>query len=253
MGAMEDFVRRARRLARKNAFRGRREYVHVVCAKNIPVFHAPGKRFCDQSVAWSAGGMFALILLMTPAWPAAQAGQAGQPGFSLAQLMSLLAQRTQGEVKFSETDYLQVLDQPVKSSGVLVYKAPDHLEKRTLKPRRESMVLEGDELTVQRGHRTYHMQVSAHPQAAPYVDAIRDTLAGNEAGLEKAFKVGFTGTRGAWKLELVPLDEGTASKVERVEIEGGADVIRSVEILQADGDRSVMTLEAPSSGSGTGG
>lgn len=174
------------------------------------------------------------------------AGFAAQPGFTLAQLMSLLAQRQQGEVKFTETDYLQVLDQPVKSSGVLVYKAPDHLEKRTLQPRKESMVLQGDQLTVQRGHRTYQVQVSAYPQAAPYVDAIRDTLAGNEAGLEKVFKVGFTGTRPAWKLELVPLDKGAARKVKRVEIDGGEDVIHSVEILQADGDRSVMTLAAPS-------
>jgi hypothetical protein len=49
-------------------------------------------------------------------------------------------------------------------------------------------------------------------------------------------------------LELVPLDKGAARKVRRVEIEGGSDVIRSVEILQADGDRSVMTLAAPTSG-----
>jgi outer membrane lipoprotein-sorting protein len=197
---------------------------------------------------------FALILLFTSAACfAAQPSQQAQPGFTLAQLMSLLAQRKQGEVKFSETDYLQVLDRPVKSSGVLVYEAPDHLEKRTLKPKQESMILEGDELTVQRGHRTYRMQLSAHPQAAPYVDAIRDTLAGNEAGLEKVFKVGFTGTRAQWRLELAPLDEGAARKVRRVEIVGAEDVIRSVEILQADGDRSVMTLGAPSSGPGGGG
>ena len=97
------------------------------------------------------------------------------------------------------------------------------------------------------------MQVSAYPQAAPYVDAIRDTLAGNEAGLEQMFEVGFTGTRGAWKLELVPLDKKAARKIKRVEIEGAGDVIRSVVILQADGDRSVMTLGAPSSGAGAGG
>ena len=250
MRAIEDFIRYARRLARKNAFRGRREYVPVVCGKNFPVFHAPGKRFCDRSVAWSAGGMVALMVL-TPG--ASFAAQTSRAGFTLQQLMSLLAQRRQGEVKFSETDYLQILDRPVKSSGVLVYRAPDHLEKRTLAPRKESMILEGDELTVQRGHKTYRMQLSAHPQAAPYVDAIRDTLAGNEAGLEKVFKVGFTGTRQEWKLELVPLDEATARKVRRVQIAGGDDVIRSVEILQADGDRSVMTLAAPSSGSGAGG
>jgi outer membrane lipoprotein-sorting protein len=192
--------------------------------------------------------LLASILLCT-----ATACFAAQPAFTVAQLMSLLAQRRQGEVKFTETDYLQVLDQPVKSSGVLVYEAPDHLEKRTLQPRKESMVLQGDQLTVQRGHRTYRMQVSAYPQAAPYVDAIRDTLAGNEAGLEKVFKVGFTGTREAWKLQLVPLDEGAARKVRRVEIDGGEDVIHSVEILQADGDRSVMRLAAPTSGAGAGG
>jgi outer membrane lipoprotein-sorting protein len=192
--------------------------------------------------------IFTLTLLLT-----STACLAARPAFTVDQLMSLLAQRKQGEVRFSETDYLQVLDQPVKSSGVLVYRAPDHLEKRTLEPKKESMILEGDELTVQRGHRTYRMQVSAYPQAAPYVDAIRDTLAGNEAGLQKAFKVGFTGTRDAWKLELAPLNSGTARKVKRVEIDGGGDVIHSVEILQADGDRSVMTLGAPSSGSGAGG
>jgi len=185
--------------------------------------------------------IFTLILLFT-----STVCLAAQPGFTVSQLMSLLAQRKQGEVKFAETDYLQVLDRPVKSSGVLLYEAPDHLEKRTLEPRKESMILDGDQLTVQRGHRTHRIQVSAYPQAAPYVDAIRDTLAGNEAGLEKVFQVGFTGTRAAWKLELVPLDKDAARKVKRVEIDGGADVIHTIEILQADGDRSVMTLAAPS-------
>lgn len=188
--------------------------------------------------------VLALILLCTPA-----ACFAAQPAFTVQQLMSLLAQRTQGQVSFSQTDYLQLLDRPVKSSGVLVYKAPDHLEKRTLEPRKESMILDGDELTVQRGHRTYEVQVSAYPQVGPYVDAIRDTLAGNEAGLEKVFKIGFSGTREEWRLELVPLDREAARKVRQVEIEGAGDVIRSVEILQADGDRSVMTLRPPSSGS----
>lgn len=185
--------------------------------------------------------IFTLILLFT-----STVCLAAQPGFTVSQLMSLLAQRKQGEVKFAETDYLQVLDRPVKSSGVLLYEAPDHLEKRTLEPRKESMILDGDQLTVQRGHRTHRIQVSAYPQAAPYVDAIRDTLAGNEAGLEKVFQVGFTGTRAAWKLELVPLDKDAARNVKRVEIDGGADVIHTVEILEADGDRSVMTLAAPS-------
>src|SRR5579872_4750986 len=128
-----------------------------------------------------AGGMCAVILLSVPCFAAPQA----QPGFTLDQLMTSLAQRKHGEVSYEETDYLAVLDRPLKSSGVLIYEAPGHLEKRTLKPEAQSLMLDGDQLTVQRGRRKYQMQVSAYPKVAPLVDAMRDTLAGNEAALEK--------------------------------------------------------------------
>src|SRR5579862_1074158 len=72
-----------------------------------------------------AGGWLALALLSLPASGFAQ-------NATLDQVMALLAQRKHGEVKYVEEDYLKILDQPVKSSGVLVYEAPDHLEKRAL-------------------------------------------------------------------------------------------------------------------------
>jgi hypothetical protein len=92
------------------------------------------------------------------------------------------------------------------------------------------------------------MQLSAYPQVAPLVDAIRDTLAGNQEALAKVFEIGFTGTAGDWKLELVPLDEAVARKVARVEIAGADAEIRSVAILQVSGDRSVMRLGEPAAG-----
>ena len=171
---------------------------------------------------------------------------AGAPAdFGLPQLMQLLAQRKQGEVSYEQKDYFAILDQPVTSSGVLIYRAPDRLEKRTLRPKAASLVVEGDELTVERGRRTYRMQLSAYPQVAPLIDAMRDTLAGNEAGLERVFKVTLTGSLENWKLRLVPLDKEIARKVSGVEMAGERDEIRSVEILQVGGDRSVMTLGPP--------
>ncbi|MGH8169319.1 MAG: LolA-related protein [Steroidobacteraceae bacterium] len=195
-----------------------------------------------RSIAWLAGAMFALLVLTTGTCLAANEEQGGS---ALQQVMALLAQRKHGEVSFVEEDDLAILDRPVKSSGMLIYDAPDRLEKRTLKPKKQSLVLQGDELTVQRGHRTYRVQLSAYPQVAPLVDAIRDTLAGNEAALEKVFKVQFTGTLADWNLLLVPSDKEVVSKVRRVRIAGARDEIRSVEILQVGGDRSVMTLGTP--------
>lgn len=165
--------------------------------------------------------------------------------FDLGQLMKLLGKRRQGEVSYEQEDYFAILDQPVPSSGVLIYRAPDRLEKRTLRPKAASLVVVGDELTVQRGQRTYRMQLSAYPQVAPLVDAMRDTLAGNEAGLERVFKVTLTGSLRNWKLQLVPLDKAVARKVRTVEIAGKVDEIHSIEILQVGGDRSVMTLGPP--------
>ncbi|MDE2050207.1 MAG: outer membrane lipoprotein carrier protein LolA [Gammaproteobacteria bacterium] len=193
--------------------------------------------------------MFALMLFPSGGCFAAQVKE---PGATLDQVMKLLAQRKHGQVSYVERDYLSILDQPVRSSGVLVYEAPDHLEKRTLTPKRESLILEGDELTVRRGRRTYRMEMSAYPQVAPFVDAIRDTLAGNEEALEKVFEVGFTGTLEDWRLRLVPLDKEVARKVQQVQIEGARDEIRTVEILQRDGDRSVMTLGTPADASAAG-
>ncbi len=224
------------------------------CGKNFPVLHAPGKAFYpERSVAWLAGGMCALFLVATPSCRAATGGVAGQPeiaaqsqsGFTLGQLMTMLARRQRGTVSYVETDYLAILDRPVRSSGVLVYEAPDHLEKRELTPKKESLVLDGDELTVRRGGRTYRMELSSYPQVAPLVDAIRDTLAGDEAGLERAFKVGFSGTKEDWKLRLVPLERDVARKVRNVRITGTGDEIQSVEILQVGGDRSVMRVGVP--------
>lgn len=205
-----------------------------------------------KSVAWLAGGMFAVMLVATSARCLAAPQAQTQPGFTLDQLMKSLAQRKHGQVSYEETDYLAVLDRPLKSSGVLIYDAPDHLEKRTLKPRQQSLTLDGDQLTVQRGRRSYRMQLSAYPQVAPLVEAMRDTLAGNEAALEKVFKVGFTGTGDDWKLELVPLDKEIARNVSRVEMSGAHDEIRSVAILQVGGDRSVMTLGRPGDAAGDG-
>jgi Outer membrane lipoprotein carrier protein LolA-like len=191
-----------------------------------------------RRAGWLTGPALASALLSVPLSCLAATS-------TLDQVMALLAQRQQGEVRYVEEDEFKMLDAPVKSAGVLIYRAPDHLEKRTLEPKAQSLTLDGERLTVQRGHRTYRVDLSAYPQMRPFIDSIRDTLAGNEAALERLFKVTFTGTLPSWRLELVPRAERVADKVSRVRIAGARDEIRSVEIEQTDGDRSVMTLLPP--------
>jgi hypothetical protein len=160
----------------------------------------------------------------------------------LDRLMGLLAQRQHGHVSFVEEHFLGVLDRPVESSGELLYDAPDRLEKRTLKPKPETLILEHGVITAHRGRHTYVLNLGDYPQIVPLIDSIRATLAGDRASLERIFKVALDGSLEHWTLLLLPIDSSVAKSVQQIRIEGVQDAIHTVEIQQADGDRSLLTI-----------
>lgn len=156
--------------------------------------------------------------------------------------MAALAQRRHGHAQFVERQYLQLLEQPLESSGELLYDAPDRLEKRTLRPRRETMLFEHGVLTIERGRRKQTLDLQQYPQVLPFIESIRATLAGDRAVLETLFDLQLAGDLGQWTLWLVPRDPKVASMVREIRIEGTEAALHRIEIRQADGDRSVMTI-----------
>jgi hypothetical protein len=190
----------------------------------------------------------ALLVLAGCSALSAAATDPAPPRASMGDLdavMSLLAMRQHGRVEFVEQQFLAILDHPVESSGELRYDAPDRLEKRTLLPRPEDLVLTGEVLTMERGGRSRVLDLHRYPQIQPFVESIRATLAGDRGALEKIFHVDFAGDMGRWSLTLVPLDGQLMRAVKQVQIDGSRDQLLRVEIRQADGDRSLMTLRAP--------
>ena len=163
----------------------------------------------------------------------------------LDRLMTLLAQRAHGHVTFVEEEHLAVLDRPVKSSGELLYERPDRVEKRTLVPRPASLLLDHGTLTIQYGRRTRVLALRDYPQIAPLVESLRATLAVDRSALAEIFQITFTGSLERWTLSLVPLDAKLRGTVQKIRIEGAQDELHVVDILQADGDQSVMTIGAP--------
>ena len=195
----------------------------------------------SRRISRAGCGLLGAVVLGVAAGAVSLATEAPAPQ-DLDKLMGLLAQRQHGHVTFVEEHFLAVLDRPVESSGELLYDAPDHLEKRTLKPKLETVVLEHGVITAHRGRRTYVLNLSDYPQIVPLIDSIRATLAGDRASLERIFKVTLDGSLDHWKLLLLPSDTAVAKSVKEIRIEGAQDAIRSVEIQQADGDRSLLTI-----------
>jgi len=160
------------------------------------------------------------------------------------ELLVLLAERRHDHVTFTEVQQLAILDRPLHSSGELLYDAPDRLEKRTLEPRREDLVLEHGMLSVERDHHRRSVALRDFPQAVPLVESLRATLAGDRAALARYFTVQFSGTLARWTLELTPTDATVERSVQHIVITGETDRIRTVQIRQSDGDTSTLTIGA---------
>ena len=169
-------------------------------------------------------------------------GTATAAEWNAARLMQDLARQRGGKVAFSEKKYIALLDRPVESAGELIYQPPARLEKRTLKPKVESLVLDRDVLVVERGKQKYTLQLQQYPEITAIVGTIRNTLAGDLAALEKQYRVDLQGSPERWSLTLLPSDPRIAAIVQKIVISGTRDELREIEMLQGDGDRSVMQI-----------
>ena len=163
--------------------------------------------------------------------------------FDLGALTALLGRVKSGEATFVETRRIELLDRTLHSSGRLSFKAPDVFVREALKPRHEKLAVDGNTLTMSIGERSRTLQLDAAPEAAVIVEAIRGTLTGNRAALERLFETRVDGDAGAWTLELVPRDLRLRGQVASVRVAGRESVVREVRVLLADGDHSVMTIE----------
>lgn len=180
--------------------------------------------------------LVALALMLAPVFSHAAE-------WDIDQLMRGLAQTQSDRARFVEKKYIAILDKPVESSGELVYTAPDRLEKRTLKPKPESMIVEAGTLTIERGRQKHRLQLQEYPELAAFIDSIRGTLAGDRKALERNYRLSLNGSVEQWTLQLLPVNDKMQAVVTRIRIAGNRDALRSIEITQADGDRSLMLIE----------
>ena len=178
-------------------------------------------------------------------------GRAAEPPLALEPLMAALAQHGPGTVRFAETKTSALLKAPIESSGTLTYAAPSRLEKRTLAPRDERFAVDGETVVVEMAardageKRRFELRLGDYPAIRAFVESIRGTLAGDLAALRRYYRVELEGTWADWRLHLLPSDPQLADVVLKVVIGGAGGEVRRIEILEASGDRSVMTITKP--------
>jgi hypothetical protein len=185
--------------------------------------------------------VFVLLLNFCPL----SAGAPASPSsWNLEVLMQDLAQVKSARARFVERKFLRILNDPLEVRGTLSYTAPGHLEKHTLTPKRESLVLDQDRLTLEdearKQRRTLALQ--EYPVIWALVESIRATLAGDLQSLNRFYQVRLEGDPREWRLILTPRDSKMKAMVTDIRMTGTRRSVRVIEVNEAGGDRSEMTI-----------
>ena len=115
----------------------------------------------------------------------------------LVRLFSELGTRRERQARFTERKFSALLKAPVESSGTLVFRAPDLLEKRTVEPQRESVRIEGNVVTYEGAPLGGNVQkrtfaLSDAPLLAALIESLRATLAGDLPALRRHYDVSWS-------------------------------------------------------------
>lgn len=228
-------TRQVRRLTRRPVARGAvpfaRRAVPVMC-RAVPVARGAVPIVC-RAVSRS---LVVLACALIP-WVA--------HALTLAELLGSMSAITDQRGRFVERKTLAVLDKPVEVKGTLVYRRPDFLERRNDPPADEVMTVSGDHLNVAwpSKHEKRDLTLSSNPVVWAFVESIRATLSGNGASLERFYWATLTGTLDHWTLSLEPRASGVASYVKTILLSGDHTRIRRVQVMEANGDESVMDIQ----------
>lgn len=192
----------------------------------------------------AAGWAPAVLLSVALATCAPPVLASAAAGWGVEQLMQALGEVKSSNARFVERKHMAILSAPLETSGALVYIAPDRLEKHTQTPWRESLLLERDQLTIENPERNHRRTVvlQDYPVIWAFVESIRSTLAGDLATLNRFYEVKLAGGESQWRLTLRPRDPQMEEVVSEIRLSGSRNRVNAIEIIETNGDRSVMTV-----------
>ena len=169
---------------------------------------------------------------------------ADDPSALLDTIMGLLAARPGHQNTFREEKTVPHLTRPLVSSGVLIYRRPDHMEKRTLSPLREDLVVDGRRASVTAGDNPPHvLDVDAHAELRVVIDTFIGILSGDLNRLRADFDVTAEGSTALWRITLLPRGPEARKLLRGASVTGRAGAVREVRLLLPRDHWDVMTVD----------
>lgn len=151
---------------------------------------------------------------------------------------------------FSEVKQMALLAVPLKSSGTLAYSPPGLLVRSVHKPTPTVVIIEPNRVRSHDGDRWQVIDLKSKPVVRRFVESFVILLQGDKAGLERRYVMTYAIERGAdgiatgWHMKLAPKQAPLNKVVRLLEARGSGLQLRSLRMLELDGDETLTTFSA---------
>lgn len=202
------------------------------------------------AVSAVAGVFFGFMASICPADVSADESDSAE--WTVRELMSRLANVERASIDFIETKRSILLFIDTVSSGEILYRAPDYIEKRTLSPFTERVVIDGDSMVIDKTLTSGHDQektvisqvysVDSHPVLKASIESFRNMISGNYEALHDGFLLNLSGPMSNWNLKLVPDSGNALAHIKEINLTGSGAFLRRIVTTQSDDDQTILEL-----------
>lgn len=148
------------------------------------------------------------------------------------------------EAEYVEHKHMALLAQPLESHGHIYFARPGYLLRKIDRPFPSTVVITDKELRMSDASGQKSIDLAARADVRPFVESLVWLLAGNAAALETAYKTEFesNSNNADWLLVLTPKGPPLSRIIARMEIHGSGLQVKTIEVHETSGDKSVMTI-----------
>jgi hypothetical protein len=160
-------------------------------------------------------------------------------------LLARLVRPAPATTRFVEVRFSDLLIEPLISRGELSFDAADQLGKRVDAPFQETTQVRGESVRIERkGQKPMQFNLKRAPELRALLAGFSGLLSGNLSALQQHFKVTIEGTDARWQIKLDPIAARMRKRIAGVTVFGVGSTPRCFRIQEADGDASVMLVDA---------
>lgn len=169
---------------------------------------------------------------------------------ALAQIQKMVARPPVMCGEFEQLKSLVGLKKPVKSTGRFCAVTDKGVLWSTLTPFASTLRLSREEIVQSQGDRvTSRLSAREEPTVGVISELMFSVLAGDFARLRSSFKIDATAAAASWSARLVPKESGMRRVISSIEL-GGGEYVQKITMLEASGDRTVITFTGMQVGQG---